>query len=286
MPPKKGNAAQTVDPDDMVDDDDMESSEPVSYDVENRPPMPAFSTEMPEDDEMRGRAIFLRLLNRRSKPVLEEDVEAGWYYSEEYGAQESITIEPLGFLYKRNYFFRSGDTTELLCSSVGPRKSLLVGYGQPGGKCEECALTEPVIEEVPGKGEVRRSPRCRAGLSFEAYVREWGVVAQWDVFGQAARICERIGQWAKMKGWGNFVVTLRSKGVSSADGVNHVPILRLEKDFESECPPMLREMERTALNPGRQDDDDEEPAGASASSGTVVDVQGKPVGDSGEELPF
>ena len=51
-----------------------------------RPPMPEFSTDMPLDDEMRGRPVFLRLLNARSKIVREENMEAGWFYSEEYGA--------------------------------------------------------------------------------------------------------------------------------------------------------------------------------------------------------
>ena len=153
--------------------------------------------------------------------------------------QETITIEPLGFLYKRNYFFRSGDTSELLCSSVGPLKSLLVGYGKPGGDCSQCALIKPVEEDVPGKGIVKRSPKCREGLCFEVYVREWGQVAQWDVFGQSARIAERIGQYAKTFGWGQFMVHVRTKGIASQDGINHVPVLRLEKEVDLECPPSI-----------------------------------------------
>ena len=297
MPPKKDNGPP-VDPEEFMDEDDSTelattssaSSEPADYSIENRPPMPEFATEAPDPTEMRGRPIFMRLLNERSKACREEGVPAGWYYSEEYGAVEECSIEPLGYLYKQNYFFRTGDTSELLCSSVGPKKALLVGYGSPGGECHNCAVSQPWYEEVPGREPVRRGPKCRAGLSFSAYVREWGVVAQWDVFGNSARVCERIGQWITTFGAGNFIVTLRSKGVPSQDGTNHVPILRLEKigserdgvEFQLECPTILRSGSFRALDSGMDDE-------SGPSDGVV---EGEKLGESddepgdGKKLPF
>ena len=296
MPPKKDNQPPPVDPEEFMDDDGDESqstalattnAEPEDFSVENRPPMPEFNTEAPDPEEMRGRPVFMRLLNERSKICREDGVPAGWYYSEEYGASDEVSIEPLGYLYKQNYFFRTGDTSELLCSAVGPKKSLLKGYGHPGGDCTTCTISDPWFEEVPGREPVRRSPKCRAGLSFSCYVREWGQIAQFDVFGQSSRICERIGQWLGMYGAGNFIVTLKSKGVPSADGVNHVPILRLERVgserdgivYQLECPPYLRTGARVIDGNDSEEGDEE----SGVVTGTVVSPGS---GTEDRNLPF
>ena len=291
MPPKKSDPV--VDPGDYMDDDDEPASSGAAPTENERPAQPTYSTEMPEDDEMNAGRVFLRLLNARSKVVIESGQTAGHYYAEEYGPAETLHIEPLGYLYKRNYFFRQGDTSELLCSAIGPRLKLLEGWGQPGGDCSKCALAEPVIEDVPGKGPITRASKCRKGYSFEVYVQQWGCIATWDVFGGAARASARIGGMAKLHNWGKFVIELSSKGVPSADGVNHVPILRLDGDSEILCPPILRGLE---LPEGTTRNYDESVDAATearhiaqAAAGMIVDTRGVVLDDDEEEeeeLPF
>ena len=183
------------------------------------PPGTPYSHEGFDDDRSSGIAgRYLRIVQANSEPVKgqwKDDDGNSWlgqFYvsgtdrdadpdeeSEFNDPRQILTLVPLAGAAKRQRWVEKDDKTRVVqCQAIGPKFSILIGRGSPGGSCKECPLSQWQTDE---KGN--RYVLCDKVYSYVVWVVEWEMVCIWDLSKTSNLLGMSVHDWLTTRGGGN-----------------------------------------------------------------------------------
>ena len=209
------------------DDFDEEQDHPLAVRDEDTGeeliPQVVFSDDT-EDDSYDLESPILKVLQRTSPEVEEEEGKAGELYVDGYGLIEAPAIFiPMGRAQTRIMKEDPDDIdSDIVCRSPNAFK----GYGDPGGDCSQCPFS---------RGTQEQAPACSHIITFIGYLPEHDMPVRTSFQRTSLRAARRINTLLKGHKMGEVAIKMTSRPAGTARQRYHTPVVgkaKMPEDIE------------------------------------------------------
>lgn len=167
----------------------------------------------------------LRIIQGMSDAVKQKKGNPGQWLLPNYPARDTVTIIPFDSQPIRRYM--PDPKKPPVCVS----KNGIFGIGVPGGRCEDCPLSQWGDRDETGKG---KPPVCKDGVVVRGYVPEFRRMVDLPLMTSSARIGREMAQRSLSDGWCSFAVQLSIETKSNPKGTWYIPSVQYQDEVTQE----------------------------------------------------